>query len=327
MAGNVNKAVKKSSGFGAFVSKNMMLFVLIGMVILLTILSDKFFQASNFLNILIQNATIGVVAVGMTFVIITGGIDLSVGSLVALCSALGAGFMVRYGMHWLVAVAVMLVLGLAVGFIQGVMIARLKMPAFIVTLGFMGICRGLMMVYMKGMTIFGVADEFKFMGNGFLFGKTVPMAAVILIVVMLIGAYVLKYTSYGRALYSLGGNREATQLSGINVAWVETMAYTINGLVCAIGAIILTGRLGSAITSGGEGLEMDCIGGAVIGGASLAGGKGTMVGTFIGVIILGVLNNGLNILNVNPFYSDFVKGMIILVAVLIDTLRNRSEVR
>ena len=318
------KDTKKGSGFTRLLSKNMIFIALLVMCAILAILNERFLTPSNLLNVLVQNTTVGIVAVGMTFVIITGGIDLSVGSVVALCSALGAGMM-KTSIPWGYAIILMVIIGTVIGLAQGVLISRVKMPAFIVTLGMMGIARGLTMVYMQGMTISGLPVNMQFIGNGYI-GGVVPCAVVILAAVFLIGFYVLKYTSFGRALYSLGGNREATELSGINVKRVESFAYTINGMVCGIGAIILTARLGSAITTAGSGLEMDAIGAAVIGGASLAGGRGTMFGTFVGVLILGVLNNGMNMLNVDPFFSEVVRGSVILVAVLIDTLRKRGDV-
>ena len=316
---------KPSSGIRRFLSKNVILIALIVMCAILAILNKRFLTASNLLNVLIQNTTVGVVSVGMTFVIITGGIDLSVGSVVALCSALGAGMMKSAGIPWGFALLGMVIIGTVIGFAQGLLISKVKMPAFIVTLGVMGIARGLTMVYMQGMTISGLPTDMQFMGNGY-FGGVIPCAVVILVVVFAVGFYLLRYTSFGRALYSLGGNREATELSGINVHRVETMAYTFNGMACGVGAIVLTARLGSAITTAGEGLEMDAIGAAVIGGASLAGGRGTMVGTLLGVLILGVLNNGMNMLNVDPFYAEAVRGAVILIAVLIDTLRKRGEI-
>lgn len=316
--------IKKSSGVMRFISKNMIFIALLVLCALLSILTDRFLTPSNLWNILIQNTTVGIVAVGMTFVIITAGIDLSVGSVVALCSALGAGMM-KSGVPWGLAVIGMIAIGTGIGCGQGLLISRVKMPSFIVTLGMMGIGRGMTMVYMQGMTISGLPKEMQFIGNGYI-GGVIPCAAVILIGVILIGFYMLKYTSFGRALYSLGGNREATELSGINVKRIETLAYTFNGMACGIGAIILTARLGSALTTGGEGLEMDVIGATVIGGASLAGGRGTMFGTFIGVLILGVLNNGMNMLNIDPFFSNALRGIVIIIAVLIDTLRKRGEV-
>lgn len=310
------------SGIKKFLSKNMILVALIVMCLLLAIMNDKFLTVNNFSNVLIQNATVGVVAVGMTLVIITGGIDLSVGSVVALCSALGAGMMKSGGVPWGIAIFGMIIIGTVIGFAQGLLISRVKMPAFIVTLGVMGIARGLTMIYLQGMTISGLPVDMQFLGNGYI-GGVIPTAVMILFAVFAIGFYMLKFSTFGRALYSLGGNREATELSGINVKRIETMAYTLNGMACGIGAIILTARLGSAITTAGQGLEMDAIGASVIGGVSLAGGRGTMLGTLEGVLILGVLNNGMNMLNVDPFFSGVLRGSVILIAVLIDTLRKR----
>jgi len=227
---------------------------------------------------------------------------------------------------WAVAIGilVMLVVGALVGFFQGMLISRLRMPAFIVTLAGMSIARSLTMVYTGGKTIAGLPDEFASIGSDRI-GDWLPVPVIFLVVVFLIAFYVLQYTSFGRSLYALGGNREATKLSGINTTRIETLTYSISGLTAGLAAVVLTARLATAATTAGTGYELEAIGAVVIGGASLAGGRGTMLGTFIGVLILGVLNNGQNLLNVDPFFKGTLHGAVILIAVLIDTLKKRSE--
>ena len=318
--------MSKSNSFGQtaivkFLSVNFMLIVLVFMCVILSILSPHFFTFRNLMNIVLQSATMGIVAIGMSYVIITGGIDLSVGSVLALSAAIGAGLM-RAEVPIVASILVMLCVSTTFGVAQGLLISRLRLPAFIATLGGMSIGRGFTMVYMQGRTITGLPTEFQFIGNGQILG-VIPVAVVIMIVLYLIAYYVLKYTTFGRALYALGGNREATELSGIATKRVEAAAYGLSGLTAGLGAVILVARLGTAIPTGGEGLELDVIGAVVIGGASLSGGRGTILGTLIGVLILGVLNNGLNLLNVDPFYSGVVRGAVILIAVLIDTLKRR----
>ena len=311
---------KKGAGsVKAFFSKNLIVVALIVICVLLSIARPRFLTAQNLLNILIQSTTMGVVAVGMTFVIVTGGIDLSVGSIVAMVGAFGAG-MIRAGMPFPFAILFMIIIGMIFGCIQGLLISRIKMPAFIATLGGMSIGRGIMMVYLQGRTISGLPKPFQFLGNGYI-GGVIPCAAVILAVVIAVGYYVLQYTTFGRAVYALGGNREATQLSGINTRRVETMVYTISGMMSGIGGVVLAARLGSAVPTAGEGLEMNAISAVVIGGASLAGGRGSVLGTLVGILILGVLNNGMDLLNVDPFYNGVVQGVVILIAVFIDTLK------
>jgi ribose transport system permease protein len=309
------------SGVLRILSKNVIFFALLGMCIILSFLSDRFLSTRNFMNVIMQNTTMGVVAVGMTFVIITGGIDLSVGSVLAVSAAIGAGAM-KAGFPIVVGLFILIGVGAIFGFFQGILISRLHMPAFIVTLGGMSIARGCTMVFMQGKTITGLPASFQFFGAGNVIGK-IPCAVVILALVYVFAFYVLKYTAYGRSLYALGGNREATELSGINTRKVEAVAFVVSGVASGLGAIILTSRLGAAIPTGGVGLEMEAIGAVVIGGASLAGGRGTIFGTLIGVFILGVLNNGLNLLNVDPFFSGVVMGSVILIAVLIDTLKKQ----
>jgi len=304
-----------------FLSKNVMLVVLIVLCAILSFLSPHFFTFRNLMNIVLQSATMGIVAVGMSYVIITGGIDLSVGSVLALSAAVGAGAM-RAELPIVVAILMTLGISTGFGFAQGLLISRLKLPAFIATLGGMSIARGFTMVYLQGRTIPGLPAEFQVIGNGQLFG-VIPIAVVIMIVVYLIAAYVLKFTTFGRCVYALGGNREATELSGINTRKVEAFTYGLSGFTAGLGAVVLLARLGAAIPTAGDGLELDVIGAVVIGGASLSGGRGTILGTFIGVLVLGVLSNGLNLLNVDPFYSGVVRGSVILIAVLIDTLKRR----
>ena len=311
-----------SSLFSRFLSNYAILFALIVMCIILSFASDRFFSAQNFMNIMMQSTTMGIIAVGMTFVIITGGIDLSVGAVLALSAALGAGVM-KAGMPFGVGILVMVLLAMGIGAAQGLLVSRIRMPAFIVTLGGMTIARGFTMVYMQGRTIPGLPKEYQFIGSGYI--GPIPVAALILIIVYVIAFYVLQYTTFGRSVYAIGGNREATELSGINIKRNEMIVFAISGLTCGLGAMILAARLGSAIPTAGDGLEMEAIGATVIGGASLAGGRGTIIGTLIGVFILGILNNGMNLLNVDPFYAGVVRGSVILIAVFIDTMRKRKE--
>lgn len=324
------KTIKiKSNPVYRFFSKNIIILALIVLGIGLSIATDRFFTINNVTNVLLQSATVGLVAAGMTYVIITGGIDLSVGSVVALSSALGAGIMKQamevMPVGWAVAIGIlaMLVVGSLVGFLQGLLISKLRMPAFIVTLAGMSIARSLTMVYTGGKTIAGLPDEFARIGSDRI-GDWLPVPVIFLAVVFLIAFYVLQYTSFGRSLYAIGGNREATKLSGINTTRVETITYSISGLTAGLAAVVLTARLATAATTAGTGYELEAIGAVVIGGASLAGGRGTMLGTFIGVLILGVLNNGQNLLNVDPFLKGCIHGAVILIAVLIDTLKKRN---
>jgi ribose transport system permease protein len=321
-AGRNAKGLREGAAF-RIVSNNLILVALILLCIALSILTDKFFTVKNIMNIIVQSTTTGVVAVGMTCVILTGGIDLSVGSVLAISAAIGASAIKTGSPIWL-GILIILSVGTLFGLSQGLLISKLKMPAFIVTLAGMTIARGLTMFFLQGKTIAGLSSKFQFIGNGFVTG--VPVPVVLVLVVFLIAFYVLRFTSFGRGLYAVGGNREASRLSGLNTDRIETVAFAICGFGAALGGVVLTSRLGTAIPTAGNGLELDAIGAVVIGGASLAGGRGTIFGTLIGVLILGVLNNGLNLLNIDPFFQGVVQGAVILTAVFIDTVRKRREV-
>jgi ribose transport system permease protein len=314
----------RERSFFKIVSNNLILAALILLCIILSLLTDRFFTVKNFMNIIVQSTTTGLVTVGMTYVILTGGIDLSVGSVLAIASAIGAS-VIKSGLPISLGIVTMLAVGTLFGLSQGLLISKLKMPAFIVTLGGMTIARGLTMVFLQGKTIAGLSSRFQFIGNGFIAG-VVPVPVVLVLVVFLIAFYVLRFTSFGRGLYAIGGNREASKLSGLNTDRIETAAFAFCGFTAGLAGVVLTSRLGTAIPTAGNGLELDAIGAVVIGGASRAGGRGTIFGTLIGVLILGVLNNGLNLLNVDPFFKGVVQGAVILTAVFIDTIRKRREV-
>ncbi|OUM90076.1 MAG: ribose ABC transporter permease [Caldibacillus debilis] len=286
-------------------------------VIVLTILSPNFLTATNILNVFRQVSINALLAFGMTYVILTGGIDLSVGSILALCSALAAGFMTD-SMDPVLAVSAGLVLGALMGAANGFVIAKGKVAPFIATLATMTIFRGLTLVYTEGRPITGFSDSvaFKMIGRGYFLG--VPVPVYIMLAIFLILYLVLKKTTFGRGVYAVGGNEEASRLSGLNVDRIKIGVYTISGLLSAFAGIILASRLNSAQPTAGISYELDAIAAVVIGGTSLSGGRGRIAGTLIGALIIGVLNNGLNLLNVSSFYQQVVKGGVILLAVLLD---------
>lgn len=313
-------------------SKNMILLGFIVLCIITGILSSNFFTVTNWLNILVQCSIVGIIAVGMTFVIITAGIDLSVGSILAF-SAIVAGMMLKNGISIPLVILTALIIGLVIGYANGFFITKFNVPAFIVTLATMSIFRGFTLVVSDGKnqalsvsksanpSLFEHFNNFSKIGDKI---GPVPIPIIIMIIIFLIGYYILQYTTFGRNLYAIGGNREAAKFSGINIGRIELMAYTITGLLCGISGVVLNSRLGAALPNAGVGYEMDAIGAVVIGGASLAGGEGTIAGTILGVLIIGVLNNGLNLMNVNPFYQQVVKGTVILIAVLVDQIKRRK---
>ncbi|MCD6159703.1 MAG: ribose ABC transporter permease [Kosmotoga sp.] len=289
----------------------------IGVVVLFSILTNRFFTLSNFLNVFRQISINAIIAFGMTFVILSGGIDLSVGSVFALAAVVGASI-IKGGNVFLGSLAALGV-GAAMGAFNGAIIAKLKLQPFIVTLATMAIARSFTQVYTQGRPITGLPSTFREIGRGELF--SVPVPIYIMFAVFFISLYILSNTKLGLYTYSIGGNEEATRLSGIKVIRYKVTIYTISGLLSALSALILTARLNSAQPIFGTGYELDAIAAVVLGGTSLSGGKGTIIGTLFGAMVMGVINNGMNLVNVSPFYQQAVKGAVILLAVMAE----RSE--
>lgn len=285
------------------------------LVIVMSILSPRFLKVSNLLNVFTQVSVNAVIAMGMTFVILTGGIDLSVGSILAISGAVAAMVMKTTG-NILLALSCALLVGMAIGLINGIIIAKGRLQAFIATLATMTIFRGVTYVFTKGIPISGLDQSFMAIGNERLLG--VPWPIIIMIGIFLITAYFLNQTKFGRYVYAIGGNEDSARLSGINTHKAKTIVYMISGLMAAVSGIVVTSRIGSAGATAGEGYELDAIAAVVIGGTSLSGGEGSISGTIIGALIIGILNNGLNLMNVNPFYQSIIKGTVILIAVLFD---------
>ncbi|ANB61825.1 ABC transporter permease subunit [Anoxybacteroides amylolyticum] len=298
---------------------------LMGLLLLcfvLTFLSDNFFTLDNWLNILRQVSINALIAFGMTFVILTGGIDLSVGSVLALSSAFAAGLMAD-GTNGLFAMVIGILAGLAMGALNGVIITKGRVAPFIATLATMTVFRGATLVYTEGRPITGFSDEFAFqmIGRGYFLG--IPVPVVLMIVAYVVLYVVLKKTTFGRHTYAIGGNEEATWLAGIRVDRLKIWIYSLTGGLSALAGLILTSRLNSAQPTAGTAYELDAIAAVVLGGTSLSGGRGWIFGTLVGALIIGILNNGLNLLNVSSFYQQVIKGIVILLAVILD---RRKEV-
>ncbi|MBL3643031.1 ribose ABC transporter permease [Peribacillus frigoritolerans] len=293
------------------------LLALVLLFIVITVLNPSFMEPNNILNLLRQTSINALIAFGMTFIILTGGIDLSVGSILALSSALMAGMMVS-GLDPILAILVGILLGAIMGVINGILVSKGKMAPFIVTLATMTIFRGLTLVYTDGKPITGIGDSvmFQMLGRGYFLG--VPVPAVVMIIAFLILWFLLHKTSFGRKTYAIGGNERASRISGIKVDRVKVAIYGLAGTMAAIAGAILTSRLNSAQPTAGQSYEMDAIAAVVLGGTSLSGGKGRLFGTLVGVLIIGTLNNGMNLLGVSSFYQQVVKGAVILIAVLLD---------
>ena len=290
---------------------------LILLVVVISVLNTAFLDLSNLLNLLRQVSINGLIAFGMTFVILTGGIDLSVGSILALSSAFTA-ILITSGLDPIVALIVGVLGGFLLGVFNGVLVTFGSMAPFIATLATMTIFRGLTLVITDGNPITDLGDSYLFQlfGKGYFFG--IPVPAVTMIIVFIVLAIILQKTTFGRHTYAIGGNEVASKISGIKVNKVKILIYGISGLMSALAGAILTSRLNSVQPTAGTSYELDAIAAVVLGGTSLTGGKGRIVGTLIGVLIIGVLNNGLNLLGVSSFYQQVVKGIVILIAVLID---------
>ena len=285
--------------------------------------SGSFFTRQNIFNVLRQISTNLFLACGMTMVIILGGIDLSVGSIIALSGCISAGCVARYNLPLPIALLMGLLVGLLVGMFNGAVISKTTIPAFIVTLATMNIAKGLAYVYTGGSPVRVVTKEWQFLGAGYV--GIFPTPVVILVIVLIITAIIMNKTKMGRHMYAVGGNQQAAEFSGIKVEKVKFFVHAFSGLMAGLAGIVLASRMYSGQPTAGDGAEMDAIAAVVVGGTSMAGGSGKIGGTMIGGLIIGVLNNGLNLLNVNSFWQYVVKGVVILLAVFLDYFRNKGK--
>lgn len=298
---------------------------LIGLILfsaIVAVINPRFLSVANILNVFRQSSINAVIAIGMTFVILTGGIDLSVGSILAFCGAVSAA-MLSSGINPVLSLLVALVLGLFFGIVNGVLVSVMKLQAFIITLVTMTFLRGATLVFTNGkpITVNDGGALFENIGGGYLFN--IPIPIYITLILFVAGHYILTNTRFGRYTYAIGGNEEATKLSGIKVNNIKIWIYGISGILSALAGIITTSRLFSAQPTAGTGYELDAIAAVVLGGTSLAGGVGKITGTALGVIIIGVLGNALNLLDVSSYYQMMIKAAVILIAVLIDKKSNK----
>ena len=291
------------------------LFILVIFLIAMAFLSDRFFTFKNLTNVGRQISLNAILALGMTLVIISGGIDLSVGGVCALGCCVCAKILNSTGSS-LLAIAIVLLIGLAVGAFNGFVVSKTGIAPFIVTLSTVSIIRGITLVMTNASPMPISNAAFKFIGQGTLLG--IPFPIYITLILAIITAFVMNKTVFGRYVYAIGGNERSAVVAGIQVKKVKISVYMVSGFLAAFTAIIYTSRLSSGVPSLGDGFEMDAITAAVIGGASLAGGQGHIWGTMIGAVIIGILNNALNLLNINSYFQDIVKGVVVLLAVLFD---------
>ena len=301
--------------------------------IFLSILSDKFLTVDNGWNVLRQISVNICISVGMTLVVLTAGIDLSVGSILAFSGAVAAGLLksgisfpgndLFIGFTLLGTILAGVATGSFLGFFNGWVITKFKVPPFVATLAMLTVARGFTMLWTKGYPISSLGPDFAYIGTGWFLG--IPILVWIAVVIIVAAMIISNKTALGRYIYAIGGNENAARLSGININKVKIIVYTLAGALAAIGGIMVTSRLDSAQPNAGMSYELDAIAAVVIGGTSLSGGRGTIIGTVLGAIIIGVLNNGLVLLDVSPFWQQVVKGMVILLAVMIDKANSKAE--
>ena len=327
------EAVLNKKNYRQSLSKFQSLIALFILCLVISLLSDKFLTATNLWNVMRQISVNICISVGMTLVVLTAGIDLSVGSVLALCGAVTAGLLkngieipssnLYIGFTILGATVGGLLVGSLLGFFNGWTITKFKVPPFVATLAMLTIARGLTMLWTKGFPITGLGEKFAYLGTGWFLG--IPLPVWVSGIIVFIAVVITNKTKLGRYIYAIGGNENAATLSGINIKKIKIAVYTIAGALAAVGGLLVTSRLDAAQPNAGTGYELDSIAAVVIGGTSLSGGRGSVLGTVLGAVIIGVLNNGLVLLNVSPFWQQVVKGFVILIAVVIDKVNAKNE--
>ncbi len=345
-SGEAKAATAQRSARSEFLRKYAIVLILLGMVIAVALLTwimygtPTFLAPRNLLNVVRQISVVGIIAIGITMIIITGGIDLSPGSVVALATVIAASFAQRADwsgakfpglqLPLIVPILAALLIGGLAGTVNGTLISKFKIPPFIATLGMMTVARGFALIY-SDRPVSGLKPSYNFMGQGEIFhiptgsGATlgIPVPVIVLAVIAVAIHFMLNNMRFGRYIYALGGNEQAARISGLNLDWLKIRIYALAGVLYGVAALLLSARIGSGQPGLAVGYELDAIAAAVIGGTSLNGGIGTIWGTIVGALIIGVLNNGMDLLNVNAYWQTIVKGSIIVIAVVIDQRKNR----
>lgn len=311
----------QSTGVAKFILDRGILFLFAFLIAVLSFVTPNFLTMANLSNVLLQSSIMAVLAIGVTFVIITGGIDVSVGSVLAIASGAGVGLIKLAGAPWWVGIIAMPLVGLAFGMLNGVSVAYFRMPAFLVTLSAMAIGRGLTLALSGGRSWYDLPEQFLVLNAARVVGT--PVLLIIVLLIYVVASVVLTQTVYGRKIYAVGGNAEAARVSGINVRLLTMSAYAVSGLTAGIAGLLQTARLNSFWAEMGTGFELRAIAAVVIGGTSLTGGIGNVWGTLIGVLLLGVINNALNLIGVPSNWQDVARGAVIFLAVLMDSVRTR----
>jgi ribose transport system permease protein len=311
------KAVSIVKNYGIYIA------LLILVIFFSAVTGGKFQKPNNILNILRQVSMMGIASVGMTFVLLLGGIDLSIGSAITLVNIVAAWFMIKAGLHPVLACLISLTMSTAVGFINGWIIANIKMPPLIVTLATMTMLEGLAFIICRGVPIFGFPKWFEVIGQGYL--GPIPIPVIITIIILAIGTFILNETYFGRYFYAVGGNEEASALSGINVKRIKYLVYTLSGFFAGIAGIVMLSRTMSGQALAGKSFEFEVLTAVVLGGVSVNGGSGKISGVIAGVLILGVLSNGMVLMNVTQYMQMFIKGAVLLAAVGFDCYQRQKK--
>lgn len=296
--------------------------VLIVLVIFFSITTSAFLRTENLLNVTRQVAMLGISAVGMSFVILTAGIDLSVGSLMSLTNIVCAKLMVEAGVHPVLAVFITLLMACVIGMVNGAIINLINIPPLITTLAMMTTLRGISYVLCSGYPIWGFPEKFRILGQGYV--GIIPIPVIILIFIFILGWIILNKTTYGRYVYGIGGNEEASRLSGINVQRMKYLVYILCSFLTGVAGMIMLSRINTGQPKVGTGFELEVITSVVLGGISIFGGQGQLIGVFIGVLIMGVLSNGMIILNISAYYQLVTRGLVLLVAVAFDNISSKK---
>lgn len=315
--------MKKKLNLKDFLTDNVIALVLVALFVFFSISSDKFLSVNNIFLVIRQVSVLGVVSIGAAVITLSGGLDISLGNKMTLIALVAAHMMVNLGLNMWIAIAAAIALSVVLGLVTGLVINTFKINPFVATLAFATIFSGISFGITGGYQIAHFSDSFKFISQGYI--GVVPMPVIIMIVCLLIASFVLNKTYIGKYIYTVGGNEEAARLSGINVDVVKIGAYVVGGLLCGIAAIMMASRLNTVSTTAGDSYTFDAMTAIMLGGVSVRGGKGKTSGILIGILIIGVLNNGLTLIGVETFIQNIVKGAIMLAAICVDSIIYRKR--
>lgn len=315
---NGKKSTAGNSVLSVFTGNTGIIGVLVILCVVVALATDKFLTPSNIISVLRQISINTYIALGMTLIIILGHIDLAVGAIVAMSGTLTVGFVVNQGLPIGVAIAAGIVIGVVAGLIDGTVVSKFRVPAFIITMAMMNVCNGIAYVYSGGQST-RITDKFFIaIGTGYLF-NIIPLPVVYMVILIIVFSFLLSKTKFGTYVYAIGGNREAARLSGVPIKKVEIIVFTLSGALAAFAGLVLASRMYSGQPSVGSGYEMDAIAACVLGGTSMAGGRGRISGTVFGAMVIGIISNGLNLIGVSSYWQLIVKGLIITCAVVLDS--------